>query len=162
MKTCQEIRLENLRLLIEEAGSAAALARLTSVPPPYISQLLAGATNQEDRGGKARVVGDDTARKLERGMGREAGWLDHEHPADAQMAIEAEVLQMLRQLTEESDLRAAINAVRGIFNGRASTAVRTATEKPGLSALRSGVKRITPLTPGAKKDVGKKRGNDAL
>ena len=76
MKTSQEIRFTNLDLLKEEAGSAAALARLTGVPPPYLSQLINRVPNTT---GTPRTIGDDTARKRERGMQKAEGWMDTDH-----------------------------------------------------------------------------------
>lgn len=73
-----EIRLANLRILIREAGTAAALAERTETNAAYLSQLRIGT--KTPRGTKTRAMGDELARKLEAGMGKPRGWMDHLHP----------------------------------------------------------------------------------
>lgn len=68
-----EIRKLRLEQLVTEAGTAAALSRLTGVSEAYISQIRSGTKLPS---GKARNVGDDAAAKLERGMGKLEGWMD--------------------------------------------------------------------------------------
>jgi SOS-response transcriptional repressor LexA len=70
----KEIRLVNLRVLIAEAGGQRQLARRTGVNPAYLSQILSERT--------ARKMGDDVARRLERGTDKSRGWMDvlHEGP----------------------------------------------------------------------------------
>ena len=67
------VRLDNLRRLIAEAGSAAALARRAGVSGPYLSAVRAGTPYPS---GRARRMGDRLAAKLERAMGRPLGWMD--------------------------------------------------------------------------------------
>lgn len=101
--TAQDIRRANLRLLLQEVaqdigterGAAAELARRTKVPAPMISQLLGQKLHQ---GGKVRAMGDDTARKLERGMNLPKGWMDVAHDS-ALTEGDRETLQALRALT---------------------------------------------------------------
>lgn len=103
MKTTQDIRRANLRLLVTEVaqdigterGAAAELARRTAVPAPMISQLLGQRLHQ---GGKVRAMGDDTARKLERGMNLPKGWMDVAHDS-AMTEGDKETLRMLQALT---------------------------------------------------------------
>lgn len=64
----KSIRLENLRLLIQEAGSQKKLAHQAGVNPAYLSQILSKKT--------PRTMGDDVARRLERGMKKPHGWMD--------------------------------------------------------------------------------------
>jgi hypothetical protein len=77
----QAIRRANLLLLLKECGdgrgSAAKLSRLTNVPAPYISQLK--KPTKHSAKGRFRTMGDDTARALEKGMGKPSGWMDHDH-----------------------------------------------------------------------------------
>jgi len=78
MKRKQErVRLENLKLLITEAGSAAELARRVGTSSSYLSQVR---NQMPTRNGTPRCVGDDLAEKLERGMGKPIGWMDDIHP----------------------------------------------------------------------------------
>ncbi len=77
----QQIRLHNLELLIAEAGSAAALARLVDTNSAYLSQLR---HQMPTRNGTPRRVGDDLAEKLETGMSKPKGWMDEAHPGAPQ------------------------------------------------------------------------------
>lgn len=101
MSTVAEIRRANLNLLLQEVGEgrgdAAKLARLTGVAAPIISQLrrLTRYTN-----GTERAMGDDIARKLEKGMGKPHGWMDHPHDT-TRSRDEVEFLRMYRALTDE-------------------------------------------------------------
>ena len=77
----EQARLCNLELLIAEAGSAAALARLAQTSGSYLSQLRRQFTTRK---GTPRGVGDELAQKLEHAMGKPYGWMDEHHaPAQA-------------------------------------------------------------------------------
>lgn len=78
MKTVAEIRHDNLLLLLEEIGTAEALAHLVESSPIYISQLRNKALDSKTK--KPRQIGDALARKLESSCQKEIGWMDHEHP----------------------------------------------------------------------------------
>ena len=75
----QQIRLQNLELLVNEAGSAAQLARLVRTNSSYLSQVR---HRMHTPSGTPRGVGDQLAEKLERGMGKPEGWMDHPHLED--------------------------------------------------------------------------------
>lgn len=77
MKSAAELRLENLETLVQEAGSADALARASGVSPEYISQIRNRAIDKKT--GKARNLGNQAARRLEDGMGKPLGWMDTSH-----------------------------------------------------------------------------------
>lgn len=62
----QRNRRAQLQKLIEEAGNASDLARLTGTPKTHISAILAGR----------RGIGDQLAAKLETKMGKPEGWMD--------------------------------------------------------------------------------------
>lgn len=78
MKTVAEIRHDNLLLLLDETGTAEALANLVESSPIYISQLRNKAVDSKTK--KPRQIGDALARKMESRCGKEIGWMDHEHP----------------------------------------------------------------------------------
>ena len=80
MKSAAELRLENLETLVQEAGSAAALARASGVSPEYLSQIRNRAIDKKT--GKARNLGNQAARRLEDGMGKPLGWMDTSHAAE--------------------------------------------------------------------------------
>ena len=72
-----EVRLENLRQLVEEAGGATELAKKAGYKQPsYIYQILNQSAIQN---GKPKNIGPNMARKLEQAMGKEEGWLDVQH-----------------------------------------------------------------------------------
>ena len=74
-------RLENLRRLTDEAGSASELARRAGVSVSYLSHIRVGRPYPS---GNPRRVGDRLAARLERAMGRPLGWMDETHvPPDA-------------------------------------------------------------------------------
>lgn len=59
-------RQARLKLLVDEAGSAAALERSTGTPRSHISAMLVGS----------KGMGDDLATRLELALGRPFGWMD--------------------------------------------------------------------------------------
>lgn len=52
MKSMEDIRRDNLKLLIDEAGSQAKLSVLSGLPPSYISQVHRGVLHST--GGRSR------------------------------------------------------------------------------------------------------------
>ncbi len=79
--TISEIRRLNLRALIKEHGSAAALCqRVPRLANSYISQILHATPNQS---GRPRSMGDDVARRIEESLGLPDGWMDQLHSADS-------------------------------------------------------------------------------
>ena len=72
----RQIRLQNLELLIAEAGSAVKLARRAGTNSSYISQIRHQIPTPK---GTPRGVGDTLAKKLERGMEKPEGWMDEPH-----------------------------------------------------------------------------------
>jgi hypothetical protein len=101
MDVVAETRRANLNLLLQEVGAgrgdAAQLSRLTSVKAPTISQLRRPTFYKN---GVERTMGDDIARKLEKGMGKPTGWMDHPHEVTRD-GDESEFLQTYRGLTAE-------------------------------------------------------------
>lgn len=101
MRTIQEIRHNNLLLLLQECGdgrgAAAKLSALTEVPPPIISQLK---NLRSHSSGARRQMGDDIARQLERGMGKLEGWMDQDRGV-AKNASEALLIDLSRLLTAD-------------------------------------------------------------
>lgn len=72
MKTCREIRLENMRALLAEVDNKPTiLAERLNKPTAQISGLV----------GKNpfRGIGDQIAREAENAFNKPRGWLDHEH-----------------------------------------------------------------------------------
>jgi hypothetical protein len=106
MNTNDDIRRRNFELLLaecggEDRGAAARLAALTGVAPALISQIKAATPHPS---GRPRGIGDATARKLEKGMGKEPGFLDYDHSA-ATTLREADFLDALRDGTPEDQIQ---------------------------------------------------------
>ena len=76
MRKQEHTRLQNLELLIAEAGSAVKLARIVGTNSSYISQVRHQMPTKK---GTPRGLGDDLAGKLERGMAKPEGWMDEAH-----------------------------------------------------------------------------------
>lgn len=72
----EAVQLRNLELLVAEAGSAAALARLAHTSESHLSQIRNQLTTAK---GTPRGVGDGLAAKLELAMGKPNGWMDESH-----------------------------------------------------------------------------------
>ena len=71
-----EIRIENLKILVDKFGTIAAVAKLCDTNPSYLSQILNKVPSST---GVPRGIGDKLARKLEAGANLPAGWLDAQH-----------------------------------------------------------------------------------
>lgn len=80
MTTVKELRIQNLRALVAEFKTADAVAQRAQTAPMYLSQILNGAKSST---GNTRGIGDKLARKLEEGCGKEVGWMDRPHRAEA-------------------------------------------------------------------------------
>jgi len=77
MRTIAQIRLDNLRLLVQEFGSQDAVAVRGNTSPVYISQVINQTPDSKTK--KPRQIGDPLARKLEAGCDKELGWMDNHH-----------------------------------------------------------------------------------
>ena len=76
MKTIEEIRVEALRSIIKQLGSAAALNRSLgrNERDSSFSQILNGAPGKS---GKPKAMGSELARFIESSLGLERGWMDN-------------------------------------------------------------------------------------
>jgi len=92
--TAEEIRLKNLKALVEEHGSIVAVANRAETAPAYISQIL---NRVKSRTGKERDVGADLARKLEDGFGKPRGWMDTDHDNGPLPDKDAQFLNVLKE-----------------------------------------------------------------
>ena len=76
----EEVRLQNLELLVGEAGSAVKLARRAKTSASYLSQIRRGLPTAM---GNTRGIGDQLAQKLEVAMRKPHGWMDEPHARPA-------------------------------------------------------------------------------
>ncbi len=72
----EQVRLNNLEILIAEAGSATKVAQLAGTSESYLSQVRRKMLTQS---GSPRGLGNELAEKLEKGLGKPAGWMDEPH-----------------------------------------------------------------------------------
>jgi SOS-response transcriptional repressor LexA len=72
----ERVRLNNLEILIAEAGSAAKVAQLAGTSESYLSQVRRQMRSQN---GTPRGLGNELAAKLEKGLGKPDGWMDEPH-----------------------------------------------------------------------------------
>lgn len=77
MKTIDEIRRDNIQVLIDEHGGNKSLADLLGKSEAQVSQLLHGS--KDSKTGKPRGMNNTTARSIEAKCGKERGWLDNDH-----------------------------------------------------------------------------------
>lgn len=111
----EDIRLNNLEILIAEAGSATRLAQLASTSESYISQVRRKMRTAK---GTPRGIGDELSARLERGMGKPQGWMDEPHELEARVSRTPRGVRIGNWLT---------------MSGNAALAVRAnAHDEPGL------------------------------
>jgi SOS-response transcriptional repressor LexA len=76
MKTINEIRLVNARLLTEELGGRPQFSKALEMDYSLLSNYI-GKTPKKN-------IGDDVARRMELAANKKVGWLDKEHDEDKQ------------------------------------------------------------------------------
>ena len=81
MDPIEVTRRHRLALLIEEAGSQAALADKTGKAPAQISQWIRALPDSKT--GKPRSMSKEVAREIESRLGKPAGWMDQPIGTDA-------------------------------------------------------------------------------
>jgi len=67
----KQIRLSNLKTAIDIAGGASVLADKADTNPSYLSQILSTK--------HPATVGGNLARKIEKAINKEEGWMDTDH-----------------------------------------------------------------------------------
>ena len=77
MKTIEEIRRENLNILIGEFPSAASFSEKIGKSPSQVSQWKNSSI--DSKSGKPRNIDSETAREIEKALEKEKGWMDHDH-----------------------------------------------------------------------------------
>lgn len=76
MKTCHEIRKDQLRALAEEIGGVRQLSEILGKTEVQIRQWL--NASKDSRTGKPRGIADDMARFIEERAGKPIGWMDND------------------------------------------------------------------------------------
>jgi hypothetical protein len=78
--TNDEIRRENLRILVSETGGVAKLADRLGISGSQVSQWK--NASPDSKTGKPRAMQDESARRLENACGKPRGWMDQQHSID--------------------------------------------------------------------------------
>lgn len=102
MKTCDEIRVDNLLLLISEAGGEVALAEKYGCTPAYIKQMARGY--KDSKSGSNKGIGDNSARRLESSTGKPRGWLDHDHSGQQIGEIAIQAATLINEMSKSEQL----------------------------------------------------------
>ena len=79
----EDIRLNNLEILIAEAGSATKLAQRAGTSESYISQVRRKMRTAK---GTPRGIGDELSARLETAMAKPQGWMDEPHELKARVS----------------------------------------------------------------------------
>lgn len=113
MRTIADIRLENLELLVKEAGTLDAVAEKADTTSVYLSQLRTRAIDIKT--GHPREMGTRIARRLDDAYGKPRGWMDESHYTEAGRTapVEArqETLQMVALNSRELDAIVSLRAL---------------------------------------------------
>lgn len=72
----EEIRLKNLKALVEKSGSIAEVSRKTGTAESYLGQVINRLPSST---GKPRSLGSKVARRIEHAYNKPSGWMDKEH-----------------------------------------------------------------------------------
>lgn len=75
MKTIEEIRRHNIKLLIAKSGSNVALAEKINKSAAQVSQW--SNASRDSLSGRPRSISSDACREIESVLGLEVGWLDN-------------------------------------------------------------------------------------
>ncbi len=138
MNFLAEIRLQNMKNLVEEAGSVAELAKRAGyAQPSYLYQIINQTAIQN---GKPKNIGGAMARKLESAMNKAEGWLDMNHgetlplPPEDTETIRIDHLDMAGACgggieaddwpSPISSVEFPLDAVRRLFSGRDTSGLK--------------------------------------
>jgi hypothetical protein len=87
--TIDDIRRNNLKALVVEAGGVGKLAARIPRDTSQVSQWL--NASKDSKSGKRRNISTDSARKIEHAMGKPVGWMDAPNPTAQSVAPMHEV-----------------------------------------------------------------------
>lgn len=102
----EDIRLNNLEILIAEARSAARLAQLAGTSESYISQVRRKMRTAK---GTPRGIGDELSARLEQGMGKPQGWMDEPHELEICVARAPRVVRVGNWVTMAENVALAVH-----------------------------------------------------
>lgn len=107
----EQIYRLRLQILVDEAGTQAALSRKIDKAPAQISQWI--NASKDSKTGKPRAMDRATAREIERAADKPDGWMDQ--PLDGVMntRFSPELQEKISELSDD-DIRQCENALRGL------------------------------------------------
>jgi len=101
----EQVRLNNLEILITEAGSAAKVAKMAGTSESYLSQVRRKMRTQK---GTPRGLGNELATKLETGLGKPTGWMDELHEAEYRISDTHRIVRMGKHILHAGGETAAV------------------------------------------------------
>ena len=109
MKTSEEIRTENLRKLVQIHGGNGKFAEKIGKDQVQVSQWVKNAPDWKT--GRQRIVSADSCRHIEKALGLETGWMDHDHEQDDPETLA--IIQLIRSLdkTQKKTAFKILNAI---------------------------------------------------
>jgi len=107
------MRRDNLSRLVNQAGGIESLAEQYGCTDAAIKTWLKGY--KDSKSGTRRGIGDTVARKLEELMGKDCGWMDHDHDnpssLDDTQKMLVKAFPLLHEETRESWIFTATKAL---------------------------------------------------
>lgn len=103
MRTCNEIRYDNLKWLVKEAGGLSGLIEKSNgrLNRPTLYQVL---ERVKTASGTVKNIGDDLARRIEEALKLERGWMDNptsnQAPAISKTLSLSEIVELLTLYTQ--------------------------------------------------------------
>ncbi|MDO1510635.1 MULTISPECIES: imidazoleglycerol-phosphate dehydratase HisB [unclassified Neisseria] len=139
-----QLHLQNLYILMKEAGSLAELARRSGYDNSASLSQIKRRLEQQSTDENGRGIRASLLAKLESGMGKRKGWMDREHDPEAEK-------RQKEAAAERAAEKAAVAVSVPVFEGaRAVTVVRNTSEtriSVSLNLDGSGVGRFDTGVP---------------
>jgi hypothetical protein len=101
MKTIEEIRIENLKILIKDFGGEGVIAEKIEKAPAQISQWK--NASPDSKTGKPRGMSPEACRLIEEKCSKEIGWMDNQH-LSPETTDEDELLNSYRAANPKSKI----------------------------------------------------------
>jgi hypothetical protein len=125
----EDIRLNNLEILIAEAGSATRLAQRAGTSESYLSQVRRQTRTAK---GTPRGIGDELSERLEQAMGKPQGWMDEPHEVATRLARTPKAVRVGNWVTMSGNAAIALrsNAHEDLDLGRSAEAALASAARP--------------------------------
>jgi len=130
MKTCHEIRKEQLVALVKESGGVPRLAELLEKSEGQIRQWT--NASKDSRTGRPRGISDDKAREIEEKLGKEVGWLDND-PELVNLSTNGAHLSPSARAVVDLVVEADANKLPAHLFDSLSAALRVWLSQPGVT-----------------------------